>query len=192
MFSQVYPFTPREVPQSHVLSQVTGPRSFLGVPQSQVLSQVTGSRSFLGVPQSQVLSQILSGQYPLPRFFPRSLAPGPFQGGWGTLQPGQDGLPHGQDRMGYSPQPCQDGLPKRSQNGVPTQGQQQSEHLVGCGWYASCVQAGELSCCAVYEGKGSLLKLKSPCHHCFEFSVSVWSFVYQVALSCPKTELNRV
>ena len=37
------------VPQSQILSKVSGPRSFAGgIPQSQVLSEVSGPRSFLG------------------------------------------------------------------------------------------------------------------------------------------------
>ena len=77
-----------------------------GVSQSQVLSQVTGPRSFLGLypspakSQSQVLSQVLSGvvpqscKVPVPGSFP-----GPF---WGCTPVLQSGVP--QVRMGY-PQP---------------------------------------------------------------------------------------
>ena len=57
---------------TRVLSQVSGPGSFLGVPQSRVLSQVSGPRSFLGegVPQSQVLSQV-SGPMSFPEGLPQ-------------------------------------------------------------------------------------------------------------------------
>ena len=107
--------------------------------------------------------------YPSPRFFPRSLVPGPFPGQWfqvlsrgypspsqeghpryphqvmtGTSWPGQDGSP--------SPPPARRGLgypslPARSGWGTPPPGtEQQSEYLLCGGWYASCVHAGGRSC----------------------------------------------
>ena len=111
------------------------------VPQSQVLSQVIGPRSF-------------PGGYPSPRFFPRSLVPGPFQGipspGWGVPQSCQGvtqrwgtlsrsgwgtppaiiglGYPADQVRMGIllarsglgTTQPGQDGVhPGQDRAGVP-------------------------------------------------------------------------
>ena len=107
---------PPGVPQSQVLSKVSGPRSFLrgypsprffprslvpgsfqGVPQSQVLSKVFGPRSFLwGVPQSwpgRYPSPVLAGGgTPLLSWLVGSLV-------LGTLLPGQDWRkPPSQDR----------------------------------------------------------------------------------------------
>ena len=102
-----------------------------GVPQSQVLSQVLGPRSFLReeVLQSQVLSQVLSKGYPSPRFLPRSLVSCPF---WGVPQSWmgypRTGVPPGQVRMRYPPArsgwgnpPARSGYgtPKPGQDGVP-------------------------------------------------------------------------
>ena len=90
------------------------------------------------------------GCYPSPRFFPRSLVPGPF---W-SPRTGLGGPPPrpGQDRMGYTPLPGM-GYPRpvRSGWGTPpsSRTEQQSEHLLR-GWrYASCVHAEGLSCCTV-------------------------------------------
>ena len=90
-----------------------------GVPQSQVLSQVTGPKSFLGgVPQSWL---------------------GVLQS-WRYLSPGQGDTPvmgtPSQDRTGVP-------LPVRSGWGTPTpppspKTEQQSEHLLPGGRYASC------------------------------------------------------
>ena len=129
-----------EVLQSDVLSQVTSPRSFLGVPQSQVVSQVTGPRSFLGGGSTPVpcsfpghWSQVLSWEYPSPRFFPRLLVPGPLSGGGGTPV-----LARGVG--GGTP-------PARSGWGTPPPSQvRQSVHLLCSRQYTSCGHAGGLSC----------------------------------------------
>ena len=71
-----------------------------GVPQSQILSQVTGPRSFLGGGSTPVLARgysVLAGGggvgYPS------------MGSGWGTPQSGQDGVPPSQVRKGHPPSP---------------------------------------------------------------------------------------
>ena len=125
------------------------------------------------------------GGYPSPRFFPRSFPggyPSPGWGGGGTPvlvgeyhipgqksmeypQPGQEGVPPGQVRMGtpqlvlgyplarsgwgYPPGQVRMGYPLASSGWVtlpPSGTEQQSEYLLHSGWYASCGQAGGLSC----------------------------------------------
>ena len=104
--------------------------------------------------------------FPSPMFFPRPLVPGPSWGvakswpgwylspGWGyhimgypTARSGWGTPCPSQVRIGY-PLPGQDGVPSPGQNWgtpPPLQTEQQSEHLVRGGQYASCVHAG-LSC----------------------------------------------
>ena len=106
-----------------------------------------------------------------PRFFPRSLVPDPFWGipqSWpggtpvlaggggisvlgypqpgqdrGPLQPGQDGVPHPSlVRMGY---PSQNWGTLHGQGPSPPSRQQQSEHLLCGGRYASCIHTEGLS-----------------------------------------------
>ena len=105
-----------------------------GLPQCQVLSEVSGPRSF---PLSSW------GRYPSPRFFPRSLVPGPFSGStlllagggtpvlpggtpvlrqdWGTpmvrtgVSPGQDwSSPLGRTGVPHPPPPLWDRTPRVS------------------------------------------------------------------------------
>ena len=100
-----------------------------GIPLSQVLSQVCGPRSFL------VLAR---GGHPSP--------------GWGHPPPSQDRTdvppPPSQDRTGVFPQPGQDWHtpPPGWGWGPPPRTERQSEHLLPGRRYASCVQAGGLSC----------------------------------------------
>ena len=69
----------------------------------------------------------------------------PIGTGWGYPSPHQHWMgvsPTKQHRMGvHTPPP----LPPPSQ-----ETEQQSEHLVRSGWYASCVQAGGLSCSGIF------------------------------------------
>ena len=132
------------VPQLKVLSRVTGPRSFLrggGTP-------VKGS--FLGH-----WSQVLSGGYPSPRFFPRSLVPGPF---WGIPQfqvlsqvISPRSFPGGIPNLvgGY---PVLDGVCASHARGVRStpQTEQQSKHLLHGGRCASYVHAAGFSCFAYF------------------------------------------
>ena len=108
--------------QSHVLSQVSGPRSFLGgIP---VLAGE--ARQDKGTPSSQETG--------LGYLLPRSGQD------WGTPapHPGQDwGTPSPRTGLGYPPQP---GLE------YPSKTEQQSKHLLRGGRYASCIHAGGLSC----------------------------------------------
>ena len=90
-----------------------------GLPESQVLSQVSGPRSF-------------PGGYLSPRFFPRSLVPGPFQGG--TQQKSQPGGTP--ERIEVPPLPSWDwGTPCPSEQVLATRRA-----------VASCGHAGGLSC----------------------------------------------
>ena len=141
-----------------MVSQVCA-RSTLGegVPQSQVLSQVSGSRSFLGgypsprwgLPQSQVgVTSVLAGGNPVPsgRYPSHRWGSTPQPGqGWGTPPPSQD-------RTGVPPQPGEDrGTPpaphRQDRTGVPTPSPgQQNQYLLCGGWYASYGHEGGLSC----------------------------------------------
>ena len=76
--------------------------------------------------------------YPGPRFFPRSLVPVPFLG-----------VPQSLARTGLGyppPDPGQDWGTT-----TPSETEQQSEYLLHGGRYASCGQAGELSCLKIIQ-----------------------------------------
>ena len=113
------------------------------------------------------------GGYPSPRFFPRSLAPGPGVGGypspgWGEVPgvpPDRTGLGYpparsgwgspDRTRLGYPPSQVRMDYPSQDRTGVlpsqvrmgypPTRTEQQSQHLLHYGRYASCIHAGGLS-----------------------------------------------
>ena len=80
---------------------------------------------------------VCSGGYPSPRFFPRSLVPGPFPGG--KVMPGQDWgtSPLGQDRTGVKIPEIQQTRPHLFQMmkyGHLRQFIQEAPHLIGnCG-----------------------------------------------------------
>ena len=118
------------VPQSLILSWVSGPMSFLGMgyPPARSGWGTPPARSGWGTPSAG------SGWSTPP--------PQPGQDGilrmakstWGTPSPGQDGVPPGQVRMGYFPPPP---APKT---------EQLSKHLLRGRRCASCVHTGGLSC----------------------------------------------
>ena len=108
--------------------------------------------------------------YPSPRFFPRSLVPGPFQGSTPVVAGGYPSPDHGVPRSqpkgyhqtGVPPPPDQDRteVPGQDRTEVPPppprriglghppppKTEQQSEYLLRGGQYASCGHAGGLSC----------------------------------------------
>ena len=109
---------------------------------------------------------LFTGGYPSPKFFTRSLVPGPFQGGtqswpgstpvlvggtpslaggtliWVTPWPGQDGVP-----------PARTGEPHSAPPSPYPRIEQQSEYLLYGGQYTSCSNAGGLSCIYLYRLK---------------------------------------
>ena len=121
--------------------------------QSQVVSQVSGPMSFLG---GGVSVLAWGGGYP---------NPGPVgYTRTGVLPwPGQDGVPLGQVSIGYPPGQVRMGQPPSQVRMAsqarkryppspphPQRNKQQIEYLLRGGRYASCVHAGGLSCSYYY------------------------------------------
>ena len=95
--------------------------------------------------------------YPSPWFFAKSLVPGPFQGypslSWGGGVPQDRGTSPGRTGVGHTPRQDRIGIPPAryplagtGASPLHPKTEQQSKHLLRGGRYASCDHAGRLSC----------------------------------------------